>query len=330
MRFGAFIPQGWRLDLVGIEPANQWQVMASTARAMESAGYDSIWVYDHFHTFPIPTQEATHEAWALMAALAVATDTVRLGQMCTCNGYRSPSYLAKVAATIDVISGGRLEMGIGAGWYEHEYLGYGYPFPKPSVRIGQLEEAVQIMERMWTEEEVFFDGKHYRLQGAICSPKPLQDPHVPLWIAGGGEQLTLRVAARHAAYTNYAADLDGFVHKSEVLDAHCREIGRDPAEIVRSTNFNVVIAETESGVEGILAEHTTMLSRFMSADEAEKRVDGLYRQAESTVGTPPQIVDKLRRWREAGLGYAICYFPDAADDNRGYELFAREVVPALR
>ena len=129
--------------------------------------------------------------------------TVRLGQMCTCNGYRPPAYLAKVAASIDAISGGRLEMGIGAGWYEHEYNGYGYPFPKASVRIGELGEAVEIMRRMWTEDEASFDGKYYKLDGAICQPKPVQKPHIPFWIAGGGEKLTLNVAARYASYTNF-------------------------------------------------------------------------------------------------------------------------------
>ena len=150
MRFGAFTPQGWRLDLVGIETEAQWPTMLSVAKTIEAAGYESVWVYDHFHTVPVPTQEVTYEAWTLMAALAAATDTVRLGQMCTCNGYRQPAYLAKVAASIDAISGGRLEMGIGAGWYEHEYNGYGYPFPKASVRIGELDEAVEIMKRLWT------------------------------------------------------------------------------------------------------------------------------------------------------------------------------------
>ena len=141
MRFGCFIPQGWRLDLVGIGSEQQWPTMRSVARTIEDSGYESLWVYDHFHTVPVATQEVTYEAWTLMAALAAATETVRLGQMCTCNSYRPPSYLAKAAATIDVISGGRVEMGIGAGWYEGEYNGYGYEFPKASVRIGMLREG---------------------------------------------------------------------------------------------------------------------------------------------------------------------------------------------
>jgi alkanesulfonate monooxygenase SsuD/methylene tetrahydromethanopterin reductase-like flavin-dependent oxidoreductase (luciferase family) len=120
MRFGTFIPQGWRLDLVDIEPADQWRVMATLAQQADEGPWESLWVYDHFHTVPVPTEEATHEAWTLMAAFAAATTRIRLGQMCTCMGYRNPAYLAKVAATVDLISGGRAEMGIGGGWYEHE------------------------------------------------------------------------------------------------------------------------------------------------------------------------------------------------------------------
>ncbi|MCI0426016.1 MAG: LLM class flavin-dependent oxidoreductase, partial [Actinobacteria bacterium] len=123
MRFGAFVPQGWRLDLAGIPVEEHWQRTLGVARKIEELGYESLWVYDHFHTIPVPTQEVTYEAWTLMAALASTTNTVRLGQMCTCNTYRNPAYLAKVAASIDVISGGRVEMGIGAGWYEHEHRG---------------------------------------------------------------------------------------------------------------------------------------------------------------------------------------------------------------
>ncbi|MGB7384953.1 MAG: LLM class flavin-dependent oxidoreductase, partial [Rhodococcus sp. (in: high G+C Gram-positive bacteria)] len=129
MRFGLFIPQGWRLDLVGIDPAAQWNVMRDLATAADAGPWESVWVYDHFHTVPEPTEEATHEAWTLMSAFAASTSRIRLGQMCTAMGYRNPAYLAKVAATIDLISGGRVEMGIGAGWYEHEWRAYGYGFP---------------------------------------------------------------------------------------------------------------------------------------------------------------------------------------------------------
>lgn len=299
--------------------------MLSAARSIEAAGYESLWVYDHFHTVPEPTQEATYEAWTLMASLAATTERVRLGQMCTCNGYRPPSYLAKVSSTIDVISGGRLEMGIGAGWYEHEFDGYGYEFPKASVRIGMLREGVEIMRRMWTEDEVVYDGKHYRLSGAINRPKPIQEPHIPIWIAGGGEQLTLRVAAEYADYTNFGADLESFRHKSAVLEGHCADAGTDFDDIVRTTNFFVVCEETEADVQERLAWIKDRYLRFVPEDRAERSA----RLHRAMAGTPGQLVEKLTPWAEAGAGYAILYFAEVAEDTTGLELFASEVMPAL-
>jgi F420-dependent oxidoreductase-like protein len=325
MRFGCFVPQGWRLDLAGIETDQHWPTMSGVALAIESTGFESLWVYDHFHTVPVPTQEPTYEAWTMMAALATVTDTVRLGQMCTANGYRSPAYLAKVAASVDVISGGRLEMGIGAGWYEDEYDGYGYPFPKPSVRIGELDEAVQIMKAMWTEDEVHFEGKHYRLDGAICRPKPIQEPHIPLWVAGGGEQLTLRIAAKYAAYTNFADTPDEFAAKSEILRGHCEAVGRDFGEIVRTTNLNTVCAPTEAEVEQRLDWIRDHYAALLPIERAEKIRVAFSHMA----GTPEQLVEKLQAWEAVGMSYSIHYFAEAAYDRSGIELFAREVIPAL-
>jgi F420-dependent oxidoreductase-like protein len=325
MRFGAFVPQGWRLDLVGIAKEDHWSTMLKVANVIEGAGYESLWVYDHFHTVPVPTQEVTYEAWTLMAALAATTQRVRLGQMCTCNSYRPPSYLAKVAASIDVISGGRLEMGIGAGWYEHEYDGYGYEFPKPSVRIGMLAEGVEIMQRMWTEDEVSFEGKYYTLKGAISQPKPVQEPHIPFWIAGGGEQLTLNVAARYASYTNFAESVEEFVHKSEILKGHCEDVGTDFDAIVRSTNLNVICEETETEVEDRIGWIRDHYRPFVSEERLE-RVEGLFREF---AGTPEQLVAKLGPWVEAGMTYGIVYFAEAAYDSSGLERFAREVLPAF-
>lgn len=216
MRFGLFIPQGWRLDLVGIDPANQWEVMSSVANRAESAGWDSVWVYDHFHTVPLPTDEATHEAWTLVSALAATTSRVDIGQMCTAMSYRNPMYLAKVAATADLISGGRVQMGIGGGWYEHEWRAYGYGFPTAGERLARLDEGVQIMKQAWETGRATLDGKHYTVNDAICQPQPTAGK-LPLWIAGGGEKKTLRIAAQYADYTNFDGTPEGFAHKSSVL-----------------------------------------------------------------------------------------------------------------
>lgn len=324
MRFGAFTTQGWTHDLVGVEQSDHWETILGVARTLESNNFESVWVFDHFHTVPKATQEPTYEAWTLMAALAAATDTIRLGQMCTCNSYRPPAYLAHVAASIDSISGGRLEMGIGAGWYEREYLAHGYEFPKPSVRIGQLAEGVEIMRRMWTEEKASFEGEYYSIDGAICTPKPVQKPHIPFWIAGGGEKLTLNVAARYAAYTNFANDLATFMHKSEALKGHCEEIGRDFDEITRTINLDVVCADSEA-------------EAFRRIDEIEARIrpmlgdktDSHLAEVRKRSGPPDKIIEFLEPFADAGAGYAIVRFKDAAYDTSGIELFGREVIGSV-
>ena len=327
MRFGLFVPQGWRMDLAGIDPADHWSTMTAVARLAEDGPFESVWVYDHFHTVPAPSEEATHEAWTLMAALAAATSRVRLGQMCTCMGYRNPAYLAKVAATIDVISSGRVEMGIGGGWYEHEWEAYGYGFPRAGDRLGMLDEGVQIMSQLWRTGTATLDGKHYRVDGAIGRPLPLQDGGIPLWIAGGGEKKTLRIAAQHAQYTNFEGGIEGFVHKSKVLAGHCRDLGRDYGEITRSANYNVVIGATEADVRDRLAWIHDHYAPLLSAEKLAE-TDANFAGG-PLVGTPEQIVEKLRALQEAGMTYAITYFADAAYDASSVELFAREVVPAL-
>ncbi len=326
MRFGVFVPQGWRLDLAGVPVEWHWPVIVDAATNAQRAGYESVWVYDHFHTSPAPTQEATYEAWTLMAALAAVTDTVRLGQMCTCNGYRSPAYLAKVAASVDVISGGRLEMGIGAGWYQHEFDGYGYPFPEGPERLRQLGEAIQVLQAMWTGEEVTFEGEHYSLDGAICRPRPVQQPGIPVWVAGGGEKVTLRLAARYGDATNFGGTLETFTHKSSVLAAHCADLGTDFDRIIRSANFNVVCEETEAEVARRLDWIEDRYTALVGADKAAE-VRNLYA---ATAGTPEQLIERFSAWKAVGMSYAIMFFAECGVDQSGIERFATDVAPALR
>ena len=333
MRFGIFIPQGWRHDLVGIEPADQWRVMRELAIAADEGPWESLWVYDHFHTVPVPSQEATHEAWTLMSAFGAVTDRIRLGQMCTCMSYRNPAYLAKVAATVDAISGGRTEMGIGGGWYEHEWRAYGYGFPGVAERLGRLDEGVQIMKQAWESGSATLDGTYYQVDGALVHPQPLQSvggaQHgIPLWIAGGGEKVTLRIAAQYAQYTNFAGDPEGFTHKSEVLRGHCERLGTDFDSIVRSSNYNVVIAATGAEVADRLDAIEARVRPYLG--EKTEAFMTEYRSGNALgVGTPEQIVERLTRMRDLGLGYAIAYFPEAAYDRSGIELFESEVLPAL-
>src|ERR671926_1582450 len=158
--FGVFVPQGWRMDLVEIEdPYEQYEAMTRVARvAEESGGYDSIWVYDHFHTVPEPTRETTFECWTITAGLSRDTQSIKIGQMVTCNGYRNPALLAKIGSTVDVMSNGRLLFGLGAGWYEHEWRAYGYGFPDIPARMSAFREATEIIVKMWTDEKASFKG----------------------------------------------------------------------------------------------------------------------------------------------------------------------------
>ena len=329
MRFGVFIPQGWRFDLVGIPDAEQWPLMRDLAHRADAGPWESIWVYDHFHTSPTPTEEATHEAWSLMAAFAASTERVRLGQMCTCAAYRPPMYLAKAAATIDHVSAGRLEMGIGGGWYEHEWRAYGYGFPRAGERLAMLEESVQIMRQAWREGRATFSGEHYSVEDAICRPLPLQEGGIPLWIAGGGEKVTLRIAAQYADYTNFDGTPEGFARKSAVLAEHCRELGTDADRITRSANYNVAIGRDEAEVADRLDRYA---DRMRSAGVPEDRIEGELRSVRGmpACGTPEQIVENLSALRDQGLDYAICYVPEAAYDTSGLELFEQEVIPALQ
>ena len=327
MRFGLFVPQGWRLDLVGIDPAEQWPVMRDLALRADRGPWESIWVYDHFHTVPEPTDEATHEAWTLVSALAAVTDRVRLGQMCTAMSYRNPAYLAKVAATADIISGGRVEMGIGGGWYEQEWRAYGYGFPSAGERLRRLDEGVQIFKQAWTTGKATLDGKHYQVDGAIVQPLPLQEGGIPLWIAGGGEKVTLRIAAKYADYTNFDGSPEGFAHKSEVLRGHCEAVGRPFEAITRTADYNIVIGATEAEAADRLAAHEARVTSVLGADKAAEIAAGL--RSSLGYGTPEQVAERLSQVKSLGLDYAITYFPEAAFDRGGIELFEREVMPAL-
>ena len=315
--FGAFVPQGWKMELASIDGAEaKWQTAVDTARLIEDLGYDSLWVYDHFHNVPRPAHEAVFECWTTIAALSQVTSRVRLGQMVGCNSYRQPSVLAKITATVDVISGGRLDWGIGAGWYENEYKGYGFEFPAPKVRIGMLRESVEIVRSMWTEDETSYDGTYYQLNRANCDPKPVQQPHPPIWIGGGGEQLTLRVVARLADVANFGGKPNEWAHKAEVLKAHCKDVGRDYDEIRKTISGEMMIRETEAEIDAIG-------TRSLWGEPLESWKAG------NLVGTPEQVAEKLQAYIDLGC---TGFVPWCADypDTESLRLFAEQVIPSFR
>jgi F420-dependent oxidoreductase-like protein len=314
MKYGVIVPQGWRMDLVGIaDPVEAYEAMTRVAREAEAQGFASIWLYDHFHTVPDPTQEVTFECWSSTAALARDTQRVRIGQMVTCNSYRNPALLAKIASTVDVLSHGRLDFGIGAGWYEHEYLAYGYPYPEAPERLRQLREAVQILLAMWTQEEAVFEGRYYRVRGAINQPKGVQKPHIPLTIGGGGEKVTLRLVAQYADACNIGGDPATIRHKLAVLKRHCEDLGRDYNSIRRTTLIDdCAIAETEE-------EAIAKLSPAQRAQLDELR-------SEALIGTPAMLRARLAEYEEAGIQEMIVRFVDAPAPE-SLRLFARECMP---
>lgn len=203
-------------------------------RIADEAGFDHLWAFDHFNPIFSDVAGDVFEGMTLLAAMAEATSRVRIGLMVAGNTYRHPAVLAKMATTIDHLSGGRLEFGLGASGAEIEHTMLGIPFYTAGERIRRLGEALTVCRKLWTEERASFDGRYYRLTDAISNPKPLQRPHPPIWVGGGGEKLTLRVVAEHADVWNVIGSVEEVVRKASVLDQHCAEVGRDPVEIRRS------------------------------------------------------------------------------------------------
>lgn len=321
LQFGTFVPQGWRMDLMEIaDPVEKYEAMTRVAKAADAISiYDSIWVYDHFHTVPQPTQEATFECWTITAALARDTQRVNLGQMCTCNGYRNPALLAKIASTIDVLSHGRLYCGFGAGWYEHEWKAYGYGFPETRERMRAFREGCEILVKMWTEETPTFEGEYYHIRGPINEPKGVRKPHVSFWIAGGGEQVTLKLVAKYGNACNVGGKPDDLKRKFEILQGHCEQQGRNYDEIIRSSNANIVLLKPGDDPE-------------RSTEKVRATYGWTYEQLtqQAMVGTPEQIAERLQGMADAGVNYIITYFPRIAYDHDPLHIFAEQVAPHLQ
>jgi len=314
LRWGVFLPQGWRMDLVDIaDPVQQFETIVRCAREAEAAGFHSVWLYDHFHTVPRPSLESCFECWTATAALARETSRIRLGQMVTCNSFRQPSLLAKMASCVDVMSGGRVIVGVGAGWYRDEYEGYGFPYPDTPERLRQLREAVEVLRRMWTEDRATFEGQRYRLSGAINQPKPLQRPHPPLWIGGGGERVTLRLVAQTADGCNVGGgDPDVVRHKLGVLGRHCEALGRDPAEIVKSSSIEDVVIGDPAEVARV--ERDVARRRGIAESDYRERYHG----------APEAVAGRIQELVDAGIDYVVVYLGNVTEPG-AIERFAREV-----
>ncbi len=239
MDVGVIVPQGWSGEYDGWEPRRAWDRTVAVARQAERLGFESVWVFDHFQTVPDPIDELTFESFTTLAALAASTERVRLGHVVICTAFRNPALTAKMIGTMDVISGGRMELGIGAGWKEDEWLAYGYGFPDTRTRLAMLADHLEVIARMLGGGHATFAGTHASVTDAINVPRGLQQPRVPIMVGGNGPKVTWRLAARHADELN----LD-WLSPDEVRDAkpviasRCEEIGRDPASLRLSVNIS--------------------------------------------------------------------------------------------
>jgi F420-dependent oxidoreductase-like protein len=314
--FGIFVPQGWRMDLVGIgDPVEQWEAMTAVAKTADAGSWDSIWVYDHFHTVPDPSTETTFECWTTTAALARDTSRVNIGQMVGCNGYRNPALYAKIASTVDVASHGRLYAGIGAGWYEHEWRAYGYEWPELKDRMGAFREATEIIYRLWTEDEVQFTGKYYSVDKPINEPKGVRKPHPSLWIGGGGEKVTLKLVAQYADAANIGGgDPETIREKAAILKDHCDRLGRDYDDIIKSTSLNIFPIDAGDDPQ-------------RATEKARGGVDWDRFSAQTIIATEDEIADKVDAALQAGADYMIFYVPGVAHD---LDLVARAEAVARR
>ncbi len=216
-----------------------WPEIVERVRLAEGTGFAGAWVFDHFTPLYGDPGGPCLEAWTLLAGLAAETQHIRLGVLVTGVTYRPPAVLATEAVTVDHISAGRLELGLGAAWFAEEHRELGIPFPRASERVRRLEEAVEVIRRLLTEDDVHFEGRHYQLRGATYRPRPVQRPHPPIWIGAGGEQLSLPVVARHADVWHSFGTVEDLRRKARVVDEHAERIGRDPAEIRRASNLSL-------------------------------------------------------------------------------------------
>lgn len=286
-------------------------------RRAEDLGYDWASVFDHFLPIFSDPEGPCFDGLTLLSAMAAHTSRIRCGVLVVGVTYRHPTVLANIATTIDHVSGGRLELGVGAAWYELEHTQYGIDFPPIGRRVRMLDEAISIVRSLWTEQRTTFDGRYYSVTDALCEPKPLQQPHPPLWVGGQGEKLTLRVVAERAdGWNTFLMPLDDYKRKLDVLASHCDAVGRDLADIRKSL---VVQAFVRTDADDVRTGAERMAARF-GPDAAQRAV----------VGTPEQVAERLRPYVEAGVGDFLVGARPPGRDVESLELMAQEVAPRLR
>lgn len=307
VRFGVTLPQIKR----------SWQEARDTAQELDALGYDSLWVCDHVYGVPVPNLPIL-EAWSQLAAVAAITQRAKLGTLVTPPFFRNPAILAKQIATIDQVAGpGRVIAGLGAGWFQPEFEGTGSPFPSTRERLRALDEMVQILKGLWSQERFSFEGRHFRVKDALCEPKPAQRPEI--LIGGGGERVLMGIAARHAdIWNNMAVFQAQLAHKVEALKRRCDELRRDFDELTLSQQCVVVVAEDDASARAALEKAGKVYGGHMGAALAEH---GIW-------GDPDGVISRIERHRRLGVTLFVIEF-FGRDTRVPARLFAEKVMPAF-
>ena len=337
MRFGLALPH-YDTSLAG-EPVS-WDGVRRTAERAEAAGFDSVWVSDHLfldwgkYGGPSDLQGAL-ECWTTMSAVAASTQRVRVGSMALCNDFRNPGLLAKMIASLDLLSGGRVDVGLGAGWYEPEYRAADIAFDPAGQRIARLEESLEIIARLLEGEELVYKGKHYTIDGAICRPGPLQQPRPPLWVGGKGDYL-LKIAARAADGWNFSwlGTIDTYRERKAAAEQACESIQRDPVTLRRSVGAYVVTGTDDSDVR---RRYERLVKRtpdgVLRKNKAGTAVSWEEFRTSRIAGTTGEVVEQLGRLAELGVEEVIVglgALPFQVADEEDIDLVGSEIIPALR
>jgi len=326
MEFGVSVPHG--------KPGmyTDWKMIREAALKCERLGFDSLYVSDHMvprPNTPYPEKDVYdldvpyYECWTVLSALAVETSRVKLGTFTLCNSFRQPpSLLAKMATTVDHLSGGRLILGMGAGYNEQEYVMYGVPYPKKATRLRMMEEALRIIKLMWTEDRPSYEGRYYHIHEAICNPKPLQKPYPPIMIGGRGKRITMKIVARHADRWNWPPAVpctpEVYGEYCEILRKNCEAEGRDPDGIVKSLGDICHISRDGSELK---SEVVKFKPDELTMDEYMFHL----------IGSPEECIEKISVYRDLGISELVLQFPSlGAGETKDVELFAETVIPAFK
>jgi alkanesulfonate monooxygenase SsuD/methylene tetrahydromethanopterin reductase-like flavin-dependent oxidoreductase (luciferase family) len=306
---------GWRLPAFSFDGSSNTDFIQQIRNTLDliKGQFDSVWIADHFipWTDLVADDVPAMEAWTAITYFAAQYPEFDFGSIVLSQSYRNPALLAKSAATLQWLTGGRFILGIGAGWKDDEYLAYGYDFPKASVRIKQLGEAVQIIRKMWTESPATFEGQYYQIENAYCEPMP--NPVPPIMIGGGGEKLTLRVVAQHADWWNLGGTAESYARKLDILRGHCEAVGRNYDDILKTwTTDTMIVANSEADARRI-AEANTLISSF---DDV-------------THYTPQQVTEQLQGLIDLGVDHFMLRFADFPGTS-SIQLFTEQVLPALK